>query len=262
MTKPDHCPKHGTRYVLRRNVKTGQIANACLLCDVEARGGSEGDRKLVADKLNSGHDLEVRYPWTSVKLPQTSSAQKSVLMLIVGMMFIITLASVIQGRHEQSVFNSMSPAEHLRQAKANSDVPTTELRHLAAIPPGSPEYEEVPALRQAAEEVEREDRLRRERNEAGRAKEQRDSDASLSSYWPTTVRVETDMDSFWLNGEERTCLTTPGANGRVAIVTCNDSDSHRTHNIPVKFWGGVERNRVSSWRCRREGDYFVRRALD
>jgi hypothetical protein len=40
--------------VLRRNVKTGEVANACPLCDVEARGGSEEDRKLVADKIKSG----------------------------------------------------------------------------------------------------------------------------------------------------------------------------------------------------------------
>ena len=45
MTKTgDRCPKHGTSYVLRRNVKTGEIAIACPLCDVEARGGSDEDR--------------------------------------------------------------------------------------------------------------------------------------------------------------------------------------------------------------------------
>jgi uncharacterized Zn finger protein (UPF0148 family) len=53
MTKPDHCPKHGTSYVLRRNVKTGELVIACPLCEVEARGGSEEDRKLVADKIKS-----------------------------------------------------------------------------------------------------------------------------------------------------------------------------------------------------------------
>ena len=40
----ERCPKHGTSYVLRRNVKTGEVAIACPLCDVE-------DRKLVADKI-------------------------------------------------------------------------------------------------------------------------------------------------------------------------------------------------------------------
>src|SRR5205807_6661114 len=28
-------------------------------------------------------------------------------------------------------------------------------------------------------------------------------------------------------------------------------------NIPVKFWGGVDRNRVSEWKCRTERDDFV-----
>lgn len=47
----EHCPRHGTHYLLRRNVKTGEIAISCPLCDVEDRGGFEGDRKLVADKI-------------------------------------------------------------------------------------------------------------------------------------------------------------------------------------------------------------------
>jgi len=52
MTKPsDQCPKHGTNYRLRRNVKTGEVAIACPLCDVEERGGDDEDRKLVADKI-------------------------------------------------------------------------------------------------------------------------------------------------------------------------------------------------------------------
>jgi hypothetical protein len=34
-------------------VKTGEVAIACPLCDLEARGGSEEDRKLVADKIKS-----------------------------------------------------------------------------------------------------------------------------------------------------------------------------------------------------------------
>ena len=29
----------------------------------------------------------------------------------------------------------------------------------------------------------------------------------------------------------------------------------------VKFWGGIDRNTISFWRCRREGDAFVCRAL-
>jgi hypothetical protein len=84
----------------------------------------------------------------------------------------------------------------------------------------------------------------------------------IHSYWPTTVRVDSDMDSFWLNNEERTCQTHPDDNGRVAVVACNTSGSHPDHNIPVKFWGGVDRNTVSDWKCRREGEGFVCRALD
>jgi uncharacterized Zn finger protein (UPF0148 family) len=52
MTKPsEHCPKHGTTYMLRRNVKTGEIAIACPLCDAEARGGSKEDRDAESDKI-------------------------------------------------------------------------------------------------------------------------------------------------------------------------------------------------------------------
>ena len=186
-------------------------------------------------------------------------AGKIAWIIIGGGMFVSILLSVIPVWREQSVFNHMSPAEHLRKAEANLDFPAIAFRHLAAIPASAPEHKEVPALMKTAQDVEEEDRLRQQRIEA---QEQRDSNASLSSYWPTTVRVDTDMDSFWLNGEERTCITTSGAKGRVAGVTCNDSGSHRTHNIPVKFWGGVDRNVGSSWQCRREGDDFVCRALD
>ena len=90
----------------------------------------------------------------------------------------------------------------------------------------------------------------------------RDEDAQIYSYWPTTLRVDADMDSFWLKGEERTCQTYPDAKGRVAIVACNLTGSHRDHNIPVKFWGGVDRHVISGWKCRREGDDFVCRAID
>jgi len=90
----------------------------------------------------------------------------------------------------------------------------------------------------------------------------RDSDAELSSYWPKTIRVDTDMDSFWLVNEERTCQTYPDDKGRVAIVSCNAGGSHKDHNIPVTFWGGVDRNTVSDWKCRRESDQFVCRALN
>jgi len=91
---------------------------------------------------------------------------------------------------------------------------------------------------------------------------QRDEDAQSSSYWPTTLRVDTDMDSFWLNNEERTCQTLPDDKGRVARVNCSGNASHQDHSIPVKFWGGVDRDTVSDWKCRREGDEFVCRAID
>jgi type II secretory pathway pseudopilin PulG len=100
----------------------------------------------------------------------------------------------------------------------------------------------------------------------GRCAEQlqkaRDSNAQGYSYWSTTLRVDTDMDSSWLADEERTCQTYPDDKGKVSVVGCNATGSHRDHNIPVKFWGGVERNTVSDWKCRREGDEFVCRAID
>ena len=103
-----------------------------------------------------------------------------------------------------------------------------------------------------------------EREQQKREEEQkkRDEDAQFDSYWPSTFRVDTDMDSFWLPNEERTCQTYPDDKGHVAVVACNASGTHRDHNIPVKFWGGVDRNRVSNWKCRREGDEFVCRAID
>ncbi len=98
-----------------------------------------------------------------------------------------------------------------------------------------------------------------------RMQKRRDEEAQLKSYWPTTVRVNTDMDTFWLPDEERNCQTYPDTEGKVATVLC-DSKAHANHNIPVKFWGGVDRNTVSDWNCRREkdllADEFVCRAID
>ena len=112
--------------------------------------------------------------------------------------------------------------------------------------------------KQAAEEQRQiEQRVAHERQQR-----QRDDDAQLSSYWPTTLRVDTDMDSFWLNNEERTCQTLPDDKGRVARVNCNGNASHQDHSIPVKFWGSVDRHTISDWKCRREGDEFVCRAID
>jgi hypothetical protein len=99
-----------------------------------------------------------------------------------------------------------------------------------------------------------------------RQQESRDADAEISSYVSKTLRVDTDMDSFWLPDEERTCQSYPDDKGKVSMVACNPTGSHRDHNIPVRFWGGVERNTVSNWKCRREknllSDEFVCRAID
>jgi hypothetical protein len=96
---------------------------------------------------------------------------------------------------------------------------------------------------------------------------QRENEGSeIRSYWPTTIRVDTDMDSFWLPDEERTCQTYPDYKGRVSVVACNPSGSHRDHNIPVTFWGDPNRDISSDWKCQSEksifGDRFVCRAID
>jgi hypothetical protein len=90
----------------------------------------------------------------------------------------------------------------------------------------------------------------------------RDSDAEVSSYWSTTLRVDTDMNSSWLPDEERTCRTYPDEKGRVASIVCGETGSHPNHNIPVKFWGGIDRGAVSNWKCTRTSDGFVCRAID
>lgn len=91
--------------------------------------------------------------------------------------------------------------------------------------------------------------------------DQRNRDAEWQSYWATTIRVDTDINSSWLPDEERTCQTYPDVKGRVSVIACSSTGS-RDHNIPVKFWGGVDRNTVSDWRCRRESDNFVCRAIN
>ena len=200
------------------------------------------------------------FPVKDWNLPKLSP--KSALIVVIILILCPVAYIAVAGLRDKYIFDHLSPAEHLQIAKQNSDIPGIVFEHLEAIPKTAPEYKEVPALLDAAKEVAKEDDLRHQRIEEENAKTQRDSVAKLSSYWPTTVRVDTDMDSFWLQGEERTCQTYPDGNGRVSVVACNDSGSHRNHNIPVKFWGGVDRNTVSSWRCRREGDDFVCRALN
>lgn len=115
-------------------------------------------------------------------------------------------------------------------------------------------------------EKEREAKERAEQEQRAQQQKQRDADAELSSYWPTTLRVDSDIDSSWLPDEERTCQTHPDNGGRIAVVVCKASGSHRDHNIPVEFWGGVDRNTASDWKCRREksllADRFVCRAIN
>jgi hypothetical protein len=155
-------------------------------------------------------------------------------------------------------------------------------RHLERIPASAPEHSEASQLLAAIrleqaerrrcaaieqiEEERREEQARaaheRREEEPKTEQERRDDDAWIFSYWSTTMRVDTDIDSFWLPNEERTCQTYPDNKGRVAVVACNAEGSHRDHNIPVKFWGGVGRGTVSDWKCRREGDEFVCRAID
>src|SRR6266849_977671 len=83
----------------------------------------------------------------------------------------------------------------------------------------------------AAEERKKQAAIEQRQIEQRRSQQgQRNEDAQLSSYWPTTLRVDTDIDSFWLNKEERTCQTFPDDKGRVAVVACNTSGAHRDHN--------------------------------
>jgi hypothetical protein len=91
---------------------------------------------------------------------------------------------------------------------------------------------------------------------------QRDRQAELWSYWPTTLRVDANMDPFWLPNEERICQSYPNDKGRVSLVSCPASESRSTHNIPIRFWGGVDRGITSDWECRREGDEFACRAVN
>ncbi len=173
-------------------------------------------------------------------------------------------------------FSHMTPAEHLEQAIdacgtgphcADTDTAAHHLSEIHASAP--PEIRSkasalwVSVFQQLAEKRRAEEQGGNESQEQRQVErqEKRDEDAQASSYWPTTIRVDTDMDSFWLPDEERTCQTFPDVKGRVGTVTC-DSTAHTSHNIPVRFWGGVDRNAVSDWKCRRESDRFVCRAIN
>ena len=165
------------------------------------------------------------------------------------------------GRPSSRQTVEMSPAERLARAKGacgngGQCLNTNEAVHqLLKIPDSAPESREAaklwiaiePQLRQeAANRIEKENLATV--SDAERIQKNRNEDAQIHSYWATTVRVDTDMDSFWLPDEERTCQTFPDNKGRVATVTC-DATSHATHNIPVKFWGGVDRDTVSNWKA-------------
>lgn len=181
---------------------------------------------------------------------------------------ILVIGSALSDYYDQYRFDHLSPSEHLRIAKANSTINGLASRHLVAIPRTAPEYPEAQALLTPllVDEEAHQARLAKELSDPRytQAQEQakRDEDAQIHSYWPTTLRVDTDMDSFWLKGEERVCQTYPDEKGRVSVVACNLTSSRRDHNIPVKFWGGVDRNVISGWKCRREDDDFVCRAID
>jgi hypothetical protein len=52
MNEPkEKCPKHGIPYSLRRNVKTGGVAIACPLCDIEANRGAEKNVRIAPVKI-------------------------------------------------------------------------------------------------------------------------------------------------------------------------------------------------------------------
>ena len=148
-------------------------------------------------------------------------------------------------------FNRMSWDDHLQQAKAASD-PTVAIQHLNAIPQYAPQYKEAETLKTAA-------LLKMPVKTYGpdTSKLRRD-DTYDTHFWGTTLQVDTNMDSFWLDGEKRRCSTSPDDTGRVTEVWCDGTkETHGIHNIPVKFYGAIDTNRISNWTCTREGDSFT-----
>lgn len=91
---------------------------------------------------------------------------------------------------------------------------------------------------------------------------ERDRSAHNSSYFPTTLRVDTDIDSSWLPNEQRDCISYPDGTGQIATVTCNGDNTRHPHNIPIKFWGGVKRNVASDWKCTLTDSEVVYKAVD
>jgi hypothetical protein len=63
--------------MLRQNAKTKELALACPLCDVEARGGGEADQKLISEKLKKYHvttscpeeEQDFNFPYCPIQFP-------------------------------------------------------------------------------------------------------------------------------------------------------------------------------------------------
>lgn len=81
------------------------------------------------------------------------------------------------------------------------------------------------------------------------------SDDPTECWFRRKTRVETDMNLSWLPNEERTCLIYSDDTDKAQLVNCS-TGGDKTHNIPVGFCGDVT-EKVSEWKCRRDGDEFV-----
>ena len=46
------CAKRAVALMVRRNAKTGEVALACPYCDIEERGGSEDERRIIEGALD------------------------------------------------------------------------------------------------------------------------------------------------------------------------------------------------------------------
>lgn len=181
------------------------------------------------------------------------------LVILVGFVVVVFIVGAHQEDQQDKWFDSLPPSEHLLNAKKLFAANQTDeaIRHLQAIPSTAPEVDEAVRLLVDAktQKLQQEAAVRQRQVE-----KERDSD--LSSYWPTTVRVQTDMNSFWLDQEERVCVSHPDEKGRVVGVHCDSSEHSDSHNIPVTFWGSVERGKPTDWKCRKESEKFVCRAID
>jgi hypothetical protein len=74
----------------------------------------------------------------------------------------------------------------------------------------------------------------------------------IMSYWPTTMRVDTDMSNSWLDQEERACTSSPeDRTGSIYWILCSGPDRSSLRNIPVTFYGDTTRGVQSDWKCRK-----------